>query len=93
MRLSEPKIQYLAGKMADWLAGREDVELVATRPLLARELAAVIRDELRLEDDLDLDVEAVLAQYRKQIDSESMDVNALRQKIKRQLARERGIIL
>lgn len=93
MRLSESKIQYLSERMAAWLAAREDAELLASRETVATEIASVIRQELRLEDELEEEVERVLGQYRGQIDSQNMDIEVLRQKIKRQLAREKGIVL
>ena len=93
MRLSEPKIRYLSEKMATWLADREDTELLVSREALAGEIGSVFREEMRVEEELDEEVERVLGQYRKQIDSQNMDIEVLRQKIKRQLAREKGIIL
>lgn len=44
-------------------------------------------------EELEEEVERVLGQYRSQIDSQNMDIEVLRQKIKRQLAREKGIVL
>lgn len=93
MRLSGPKIQSLGEELAAWLGGREDVEVLVTAERLARELSAVIRDELGLEDQLDQDVEALLRQHRSQIQGQEVDLSLLRQKIKKQLARERGIVL
>jgi hypothetical protein len=93
MRLSEPKIRYLADKMAAWLEGMEGTEVRGPKDALSRELAAVIRAELRLEVELEEEVERVLGQHRRQIDSQNMDLSVLRQKIKKQLAKERGIVL
>jgi len=93
MRLSERKIQYLAAKMADWLHDGSEAHAVAGREVLARELAGVIRQEFRLEDELDRDVEKTLLQLRKQINSQNLDPEVLRQKIRKQLAKERGIVL
>jgi hypothetical protein len=93
MRLSESKIQYLSDRMAAWLAEREDTELLASRETVAAEIGSVIRQEMRVEEELEEEVERVLGRYRSQIDSQNMDIEVLRQKIKRQLARERGIVL
>jgi hypothetical protein len=93
MRLSPRKIRDLAGKLAVWIDARDDMEILKSRDALTLELAAAIRDELALEDDLDRDVERVLARYRSQIDAQTMDVALLRDKIKKQLARERGIVI
>jgi hypothetical protein len=93
MRLSEPKIRYLADKMASWLGEMEGMELRASPDAVSREIAAVIREELRLEVELDEEVERVLVQHRREIDSQNVDLSVLRQKIKKQLAKERGIVL
>lgn len=93
MRLSERKIQYLAGKMAAWLHDGSMVETPAGDEALARELAGVLRREFLREEELDRDVEKTLLQYRKQIDSRNLDIEVLRQKIRKQLAKERGLVL
>ena len=93
MRLSEAKILYLSENLAAWLAGREDTELLGSLEAVAAEFAKTLRLEMRVEDELEEEVERVLGQYRKQIDSQNMDIELLRQKIKRQLARDKGIVL
>jgi hypothetical protein len=92
MRLTDAKIRYLSEKLAAWLDDRDDVTLPKGRPLLALELARVIRDELRLEDVLEGEVEQVIRSHRAQIGAD-VDVSLLRQKIKKQLAKDRGIVL
>jgi hypothetical protein len=59
---------------------------------VALELARVIRDELRLEDELEAEVEQVIRSHRSRIGAD-VDVSLLRRKIKKQLAKERGIVL
>jgi len=93
MRLSPRKIRDLADKLAAWLETREGTEVLKGREPVALALAAGIRDELALEDQLDRDVEKVLDQYRSRIDAQNLDVALLRDKIKKQLARERGIVI
>jgi hypothetical protein len=92
MRLSEAKIRYLSERLARWLESRADVELLAGSDVVALDLAAVFRDELRLEDELEEEVERVIRDHRAKI-SGNMDLGLLRQKIKKQLAKERGIVL
>lgn len=92
MRLTDAKIRYLSESLAAWLESRNDVTLPRGRPPLALELARVIRDELRLEDLLEEEVEQVIRSHRAKIGAD-VDVSLLRQKIKKQLARERGIVL
>src|SRR5262245_41046902 len=93
VRLSERKIKYLAGKMSDWFARRPDVKLLGKREAVELAIARAITQELRLEDELDDEVERVLKTYQTQIRGQNMDVALLRQKVKVQLAREKGIVL
>lgn len=93
MRLSERKIKYLAGKITAWLEERRDVELLDRPPVVELAIARAISQELRLEDDLDDEVERVLKSYQNQIRGQNMDLSLLRLKIKAQLAKEKGIVL
>jgi hypothetical protein len=92
VRVSEEKIRFLADRVARWLAAQEGVQAAAPE-ILAPEVARVFREDFRREDALDVDVEKVMSRYRRQIESEKADLNLLRQKIKRQLAKERGLVL
>ena len=93
MRLSEAKIRYLAARLVGELKGREDVTLLGGPETLESEIARVIRDNLLAEEALDRDVETMMGRYRREIASGNMDVELLRQKIKKQLAKDRGIVV
>lgn len=93
MRLSERKIKYLSHKMTRWLAGRADLRLLDRDEVVELAIGRAILQELRLEDELDDDVEKVLKTYQNQIRGQNMDMSLLRLKIKTQLAREKGIVL
>ena len=93
MRLTEAKIRYLAARMVAELTRRDDVSLIGTPVAVEAELARVIRENLAAEDALDREVETMLGRYRREIASGNMDVELLRQKIKKQMAKERGIVI
>ena len=92
MRLTEAKVRDLSEKLAAWLASRNDVELRKGTDVLALEVGKVIRNELLVEVELEKEVEEVIRSHRAQIGTD-VDVSLLRQKIKKQLAKKRGIIL
>jgi len=92
MRLTEAKIRYLARRVATELNQRDDVETIAAPEIVEAEIGRVIRENLMAEDALDRDVEKVIERYRREIAGGNMDVELLRQKIKKQLAKERGIV-
>lgn len=93
MRLSERKIKYLSHKLTQWLSERPDTTLLERNDLIELAVGRAIVQELRLEDDLDDEVEQVLKDYQNQIRGQNMDMSVLRLKIKNQLAREKGIVL
>lgn len=93
MRLSERKIRYLSEKITSWLEKRGDVELLDRTDVVSLAVARAMTHELKLEDDLDDEVERVLKTYQTQIRGQNMDMTVLRQKVKAQLAREKGIDL
>ena len=93
MRLSERKIRYLSDRIVTWMERRGDVEFVGRPELVELAVARAVTEELKIEDDLDEEVERVLKDYQNQIRGQNMDMILLRQKIKLQLAREKGIAL
>jgi hypothetical protein len=93
MRLSEAKIRYLAARLAAELESRDDVTFLGGGEPVALEIAKVIRENLVAEDALDRDVETTLGRYRREIAGGNLDVDLLRQKIKKQLAKERGVVI
>lgn len=93
MRLSERKIRYLSDRITTWLESRGDVELLKGGDIVSLAVSRAITHELKLEDDLDDEVEKVLKTYQSQIRGQNMDLTLLRQKVKAQLARDKGIVL
>jgi hypothetical protein len=92
MRLTETKIRQLAAGLVGELRRRDDVHWVAAPAALETEIARVIRNNLLEEDALDREVDRMMERYRREIASGNLDVDLLRQKIKKQLAKERGLV-
>lgn len=93
MRLSERKIRYLSDKITSWLDRRGDSELLDRPEVVSLAVARAMTQELKIEDELDDEVEKVLKTYQTQIRGQNMDMTLLRQKVKAQLAREKGLDL
>ena len=91
MRLTEAKVRYLAARLVAELGRRDDVSVIGAPESLESEIAKVIRENLLAEDALDREVETVMKRYQREIASGNLDVDLLRQKIKKQMAKERGI--
>ena len=93
MRLSKHKIEYLSDKILKLVQDHPRIHLAATADLLTRAVDDAIYLNLRAEDDLDAEVEALIGENRNEIRAMEMDVGALRNKIKRELARKRKFTL
>ena len=93
MRLSPKKIDYLAEKLVKIMRERDDVSFNIDEDELTRAIAWEFEEELRIEDDIDNEVDLVLEQHERQIMSGDMDQMILRRKLKAKIARERGYTL
>lgn len=93
MRLSRAKIEYLSEKLVKIMREREDVSFNIPEEELIRDIAYEFTEELKIEDDLDDEVDIMLAKYENQIMHQDLDQMMLRRKLKAELARKRGYTL
>jgi hypothetical protein len=93
MRLSPNKIEYLAEKLVRIMRDREDISLNIPFEELVRIVEWEFTDELKVEDEIDDEVDVLLEQYERQIMSQDLDQMMLRRKLKQELARKRGYTL
>jgi len=93
MRLSPTKIDYLAQKFVRLMREHEAVAFNIEADELERIIAWEITEELRIEDEIDDEVNTLLDQYERQIAHQDLDQMLLRRKLKQELARKRGYTL
>ncbi|MCB1161165.1 MAG: DUF507 family protein [Candidatus Krumholzibacteriia bacterium] len=93
MRLSPAKIEYLAEKLVRIMRDHEDVSLNIPADELVRIIEWEFVDELKVEDEIDAEVNVLLEQYERQIMSQDLDQMMLRRKLKQELAKKRGYTL
>lgn len=93
MRLSPAKIDYLAHKLMRLMREHEAVGFNTDVEELERIIAWEITEELRIEDEIDDEVNTLLDQYERQIAHGDLDQMLLRRKLKQELARKRGYTL
>ncbi len=93
MRLSRNKIEYLADKLVRLMRDNEAVSFNVDEEELTRIIEWEFTEELKIEDDLDDEVDVLLEQYERQIMSQDLDQMMLRRKLKSELARKRGYTL
>ena len=92
MRLTPAKIEDLTRQLVAALRSMTEVNLVDEK-----RAAAIFRDtllsDLKREDQLEEEVRALLRKHASQIHGDNLNYDLLYQRAKRQLAREKGIIL
>ena len=93
MRLSNRKIEYLGRRILKLMQEDSRLHPSGNTDLVLRAIEDAIAENLRVEDEIDQEVEQLLAQNANEIRAMEMDVGALRAKIKRELARKRRFVL
>lgn len=93
MRLSKHKIEYLSDKILKALQEHPNVHLDPNNDLVVRAIDDAIFHNMQMEDEIDAQVEAHIEENVNEIRAMEMDVGALRNKIKRELARKKNFIL
>jgi hypothetical protein len=99
MRLSENKVRRIAERIHDELAqkgllgykDRPGLKAGAGRAERVKAIYDLIVEDLRKEEELDAEVEAVLATYSREIKGTERDI--LYRKHKEEIAKKKGIIL
>ena len=71
----------------------KEVHIISNEDLVVRAVADTIYENIVEEDEIDDEVDALLKQNYNEIKAMEMDVGALRQKMKREIARKRGFTL
>jgi len=93
MRLTEPEIQRIIEKLvAEWKSS-QIVRFEIPELKLKERLAKIFIQELKVDDDLNKEVDKILQQYEKQFESGALDRRKMFQMVKNQLAKERRIVL
>jgi len=93
MRLSPNKIEYLSEKIVRLMREKEGIFIPGDEDELARVIGWEIEEYLKIEEEIDDEVDQVLEQYERQIMTNDMDQSVLRRKLKSELARKRGYVL
>lgn len=93
MRLSKFKIEYLSEKILKMIQEQGQIHIIANEDLVVRAAADTIYENILAEDEIDTEVDDLLKENYNEIKAMEMDVGALRQKMKREIARKRGFVL
>ena len=93
MRLSKHKIEYLSNKSLKMIQEHSEIHIIANADLVDRAAFDAIYENLQTEQKIDDEVEELLSENYNEIRAMEMDVGALRNKMKRELARKKNFTL
>jgi len=89
----EKIVQKLCAKVLDTLKDKRMVTLKAPEDKVLQRLAKAMLDDLNKEAALNNEVRKMLEKFRPQIDRGEVDEHKMFQMIKKQLVKDRGIVL
>ena len=93
MKLSKERIAHMAESLAQRLTQHKMVELAGSHHALVETLGRAITEELAVEDKLNAEVRTLMKKYEAEIDRGQVDYQKMFLLVKKQLAKDRGIIL
>ena len=93
MKLSPERVTALAGQLVAKLVAAGMIEPVADRRVLTAALERAIVEELNVEDRINAEAKALMRQYESEIARGQMNEQQLFQMIKKQLVKEKGVVL
>jgi hypothetical protein len=92
MRLTPDEIQYISRKIVKTLVGEGKLE-VDSETRVEEAIGKVISQELQVEDRLNEEVREVLLEHSSQMERSDITYTDMFKKVKRELAKKKGIIL
>ncbi len=93
MRITKERIRHIATTMASRLQGQGLLEITGSEETLIQALDQAIRDELSVEDRLNVEVRNLLKQYEAEFEKGRADYQKMFTMVKGKLVKERGLVL
>jgi len=93
VKFSPERVATLAGQLVAKLVSDGLIEPVADRRVLTVSLDRVIVDELSVEDRINAEAKELMRKYESEIARGQMNEQQLFQMIKKQLVKEKGVVL
>ena len=93
MKLSKERVAALSASLVDKLIAGGMIEPVGERKALVASLERVVTDELGVEDRINAQAKELMRKYEAEIARGHLDEQDLFKMIKKQLVKEKGVIL
>ena len=93
MRITKERIRHIATTVASRLQDQGLLEVTGPKETLIQALDKAIRDELSVEDRLNVEVRNLLKQYEAEFEKGRADYQKMFTMVKGKLVKERGLVL
>ena len=93
MRLSDDRIQSIAGKIADHLTQQKMIRFEGLRTSLVTLIARVVTNDLKIEDEINAEVERMIESMQRTIPRGSAEWTSIFMQKKEELARRHHYII
>ncbi len=93
MKMKKEVVRYLAHKIVDHLKEKQAIEFDCDAESVVDVVEGAIVNDLAVEDRLNDEVKAILAEQEGVLDENNINYRKMFQMVKNKLARERGLIL
>ncbi|MEE9613751.1 MAG: DUF507 family protein [Thermodesulfobacteriota bacterium] len=93
MRLTREQVEKACGLILERLKEKKLIVFKADEGKVLERMVEVFLEDLRAEDRLDKEIEAILSSHSNAIDDQRLDYRRMFNMIKGKLARERGLTL
>lgn len=93
MRLSEDRIQFVAAQIAKELVDKNMIKFAGSSIVLESEIARVILEDLKIEDQIDKEVVDMIDSMQRKIPQGSAEWQAVFMQKKEEIARRKNYIV
>lgn len=93
MRLSDERIQYLAGEISEMLLKKKMIQYRSIKSTLKTLIARTIIKDLQIEDQIDEEVKEIIKSIKRDVPEGSAEWNSIFQQQKELLAKRLNYIL
>ncbi len=92
MRLKEFQVKQLCQKVLVTLRSKQLIKEKSSEPEILAKMEEIAIKDLKVEDQINQEAEKILAQYEKQM-GDKIDRQKMFQMIKKQLVKDKGVII
>lgn len=93
MKLKKEEVNEISKKILERFISEKAVELKGSREEVFKKIVELFVDELMVEDRLNEEVRTIMEKYKKEIEKGKVDYQKMFEMIKKQLIKERGLVL